>query len=135
MAQEHTVLLCTGYYSSDPSRIFIAILHKYVKEVENLMFHPSLKNCNSQNIYQLKIENIRLKNRLMKFDWCSLARCIPSFRNWRHCYGIQICDFRSAKHIFFNWNTYPSMDNDNFQGFPRHLLQVLPSLPSEPKCR
>ena len=47
---------------------------KYVKEVENHMFHHLQKNCNSQNIYLLKIENIRLKNRLMKFDWCNLAR-------------------------------------------------------------
>ena len=69
------------------------------------MSHPLKKNCDSQNIYQLKIENIRLKNILMKFDWCSLARRIPqwTFRNCRHYYGIQICDFPSAKHIFFTF--------------------------------
>ena len=73
----------------------------------------------------------------MRFDWCSLARGIPQWTPKLEALlcNTNMCDFPSAKHIFFNWNIYPSTDNDNFQGFPRLLLQVLPSLPSEPKCR
>ena len=75
------------------------------------MFHYSQKNCNSQNIYQLKIENIRENIR----DLTS-----PGIPQWTFDV-ISRPPSTSFSHLF-NWNIYPLMHKNSFQGFPRHLL-------------
>ena len=68
------------------------------------MFHYSQKNCNSQNIYQLKIENIRLRKTLMKFERCNLAR-------------YSVMDFSKMEALVWDTNMW-------FPVRPAHLFHI-----------